>query len=614
MGSEAMVLAEATAVLVSPRAAIHERESMSSDKRVKQGAVRTIVRDISWCGTCAGANACMVDVKDGKMLRIRPVRYYEQYTKEEVNPWVMHARGRTFEPSEKTLIPPLSLSYKKRVYSPARIRYPMKRVDFDPTGAPGSTGPGGRNPQNRGVSKYERISWDEALDIVVSEMLRVKETYGPTSIFYQSDQHGETKVVHGPHGCGRKLLRLFGGYTLQVRNPDSWEGWTWGAKHVWGMQPVGQQVPQTNLLWDISKNAELLLFWGCDQETTTWGWQGQLPSRLSYWWSELGIRQIYIAPDCNYASAVHADKWIPILPNTDAALYLAIAHHWFANGTYDKEYLETHAYGVDTFEDYVMGKEDGVPKSPEWASPITGVPSRIIKALAEEWASKRTTVVIGNGGPGIRGPYSHEPARLQVLCLAMQGLGRPGCNQSKMIEWGLTNSLLQMSQPAPAALLSLWPAYTGGSVRDTNHPSFLPETLVPKAILEGSCDWWGNEQEMAPREDQFVHYTYPAEGCSPIRLIWTDSPSWITSWNDGNAFIRALRHPSVEFMFAQHPWIENECLFADVILPVNTKLEEDDINSDLFGGQMNLLFPEYKCIEPLGESFSDYEIVCKIAD
>ena len=52
-----------------------------------------------------------------------------------------------------------------------------------------------------------------------------------------------------------------------------------------------------------------------------------------------------------------------------------------------------------------------------------------------------TTIVIGNGGPGIRGPYSTEPARLQVLCLAMQGLGRPGCNQAKMIEWALERGM-----------------------------------------------------------------------------------------------------------------------------------------------------------------------------
>jgi len=579
---------------------------MAKSDKDAGGEEKTIVRDISWCGVGNGANACMVDVKDGKMLRIRPARYYAQYTREEVKPWVMHARGKTFEPSDKSLVPPLSLAYKKRVYSPGRIRFPMKRVDFDPRGE--------RNIQNRGVSKYVRVSWDEALDIITSELLRIRDTYGPTAILYQNDQHGENKVVHGPHGCGRKLLRLLGGFTCQMRDPDSWEGWSWGAKHVWGCEPVGQQMPQKNLLYDISKNADLLLFWGCDQETTTWGWQGQLPSRLSYWWTELGIRQIYISPDVNYANAVHADKWIPILPNTDAALYLAIAYQWFKDGTYDKEYLETHAYGVDKFEDYVMGREDGVPKSPEWASPITGVPTRIIKALASDWASKNTTICIGNGGPGIRGPYASEPARLQVLCLAMQGLGRPGRNQAKMIEWGLLGDPEQQSPPLPLVFTDLMAAYTGSTPLTTNHPSFIPKCLVPKAILEGQVGWYGNEHELCDRTDQFVHYEYPAEGCSKVRMIWTDSPSWITCWNDGNSFIRAMRHPDIEFIFAQHPWLENDALFADVILPANTMLEEDDIGSDLFSGQMNMLFPEPKCVEPLGESFSDYEIVCKIAE
>jgi trimethylamine-N-oxide reductase (cytochrome c) len=585
------------------------------EKPVERSGEQTIVRDMAFLGAPWGANACMIDVKDGRILRIRPARYYDKFTKEEVKPWVMHARGKTFEPSEKTLPPPLSLAYKKRVYSPARIRYPMKRVDFDPSGAPGSTGPGGRNIQNRGVSKYERIGWDEALDIIVGEMLRVKQTYGPTAILYQNDQHGESKVVHGPHGCGRKLLHLFGGYTHQVRNADSWEGWWWGAKHAWGCEYLGQQKPQSNLLFDIAKNAELLLFWGCDQETTTWGWGGQLPSRLSYWWTELGIKQIYIAPDLNYAAAVHADKWIPILPNTDAALYLAIAHHWFKNGTYDKAYLETHAYGVDEFEAYVMGRDDGVAKSPEWAAPITGVSARVIKALAEEWASKRTTIVIGNGGPGIRGPYATEPARLQVLCLAMQGLGRPGCNQAKMIEWALDLDPEYMSAPAPAWRTSLDAAYRGDGPPESGRESVIPKTLVPKLILDGEGTWFGNRYGVrSEKEEQFVQYKYPAEGASKIHMIWTDSPSWITCWNDGNNFIRAMRHPDIEFIMCQHPWIENDALFADLLLPVNTKLEEDDIGSDVFSGQLDLLYPQPRCIEPLGESISDYEVVCKIAE
>ena len=566
----------------------------------------TLIRDISFCGVPEnGSNASMVDVKDGKIVRIRPMHYDWKYEKADLNPWKFEVRGSTFEPSMKTLIPPYSLAYKKRVYSPARIRYPMMRVDFDPHGE--------RNPQNRGVSKYKRISWDEALDVIAGEMNRVKEKYGPTALLYQSDQHGENKVVQACHGAGRKLLRLWGGFTQQNRQPDSWEGWWWGSKHFWGCEPVGQGQ-QSNLLWDISKNAELLLFWGCDQETTPWGWQGQLPSRLSYWWTELGIKQIYVAPDLNYAAAVHADRWIPVLPNTDAGLYLAITHRWFKRGTYDKEYLKTHAVGVDKYEAYVMGEEDGVPKTPEWAAEICGVPARVIKALADEWASKRTTVVIGNGGPGIRGPYATEAARLQNICLAMQGLGKPGVNQAKMIEWGLFDKPDQYAQPKPLRVPYLRKAYTGGHPDETNHPSFIPKTYVPKAILEGECDWYGCESECADRKDQFVHYKYPADGCSKIHMVWTDSPSWITCWNSGNDYVRAMRHPDIEFMLCQHPWLENDALLADIILPVNTKLEEDDIAGDIFSGQYNLLFPEHKCVEPLGESFSDYEIVCKIAE
>jgi anaerobic selenocysteine-containing dehydrogenase len=582
---------------------------MAEKKKLRKGkeAEKTLIRDISFCGVPEnGSNASMVDVKDGKIIRIRPMHYDWKYDpKKDMNPWKMEVRGKTFEPSMKTLIPPYSIAYKKRVYSPARIRYPMMRVDFDPNG--------NRNPQNRGVSKYKRISWDQALDIIVSEMSRIKEKYGPTAVLYQSDQHGENKVVQACHGAGRKLLRLWGGFTQQNRQPDSWEGWWWGSKHFWGCEPVGQGM-QSNLLYDISKNTELLLFWGCDQETTPWGWQGQLPSRLSYWWTELGIKQIYVAPDLNYAAAVHADRWIPVLPNTDAALYLAITYQWFKNGTYDKEYLKTHAVGVEKYEAYVLGKEDGVAKTPEWAAPITGIPARTIKALAKEWASKRTTVVIGNGGPGIRGPYATEAARLQCICLAMQGLGKPGVNQAKMIEWGLFDKPDQYAQPKPLRVPYLRKAYTGGHPDETNHPSFIPKTYVPKAILEGQCDWWGCESETADRKDQFVHYKYPADGCSKIHMVWTDSPSWITCWNSGNDYVRAMRHPDVEFMFAQHPWLENDCLLADIILPVNTKLEEDDIAGDIFSGQYNLLFPEHKCIEPLAESYSDYEIVCKIAD
>ena len=315
---------------------------------------------------------CLVDSNQNRITRIRPYAYDKAYTDVHCNPWKIEARGQTFTPPDRVTITPLGLGYKSRVYSPNRVKYPLKRVDWDPKGE--------RNPQNRGKSKYVRISWDEAAQICADELKRMKETYGPEAVLCESDMHGEGKRVAPSHGCPNRLLALMGGYTLQMRNMDSWEGWYWGAKHVWGCEPVGEMAPTANLYPDIAQHSDMLLFWGCDAETTPLGVVSHMPSRLCYWFTDLGIECVYICPDLNYAAAVHADKWIPILPNTDAALQLAIAYIWLTEGTYDKDYIATHTYGFDKFAAYVLGEEDGVPKTPRWASEKCGVKPWTIKA------------------------------------------------------------------------------------------------------------------------------------------------------------------------------------------------------------------------------------------
>lgn len=91
----------------------------------------------------------------------------------------------------------------------------------------------------------------------------------------QDEGHGETKVVHATHTCIGRLLKMMGGFTLQVRNPDSWEGWFWGSKHLWGCEPVGTyNTYQANIYWDVAKNTDLLIHQGSDAETTPWGFGG----------------------------------------------------------------------------------------------------------------------------------------------------------------------------------------------------------------------------------------------------------------------------------------------------------------------------------------------------
>ncbi|MDR1067624.1 MAG: molybdopterin-dependent oxidoreductase, partial [Clostridiales Family XIII bacterium] len=593
---------------------------------------------------------CRVDSNGGKITRIRPYRYDKEYTDANCNPWTIEARGSSFSATEKVPITPLGLGYKSRVYSKNRVSYPLKRVDWDPNGE--------RNPQNRGTSKYERISWDEAARIVADELVRMKKTYGPEAILCQSDMHGEGKHVAPSHGCPNRLLSLMGGYTLQMRNMDSWEGWFWGAKHVWGCEPVGEMMPMSNLYPDIAEHTDMLLFWGCDPETTPLGVVGQISSRLCYWLSEIGLRSMYICPDLNYGAAVHADKWIPVLPNTDVALQLAIAYVWITEGLYEKEYIETHSYGFGNFEDYVLGTEDGEPKTPAWATEKCGVPEWTIKALARDWAKRVTSIIHSNGGCFIRGPYASEPARLEAMLLGMRALGSPGVHQAKMIEFNLWNKdfplpytgefmpavptigdpLRPVKGDVPAHInmkrYELSPAQKerAPELVDLFEPlppplQFIPRCMIHRAILEGGAEWYGmqvfsSSQQADPvtnyrhptSEYQFDKIVYPRPGLSKVHMIWTDAPCQTTCWNDGNLSIKSMQHEDIECIVAQHPWLENDCYFADIIFPVATKHEMHDIGNDFSSGGFLSVYKEEPCCDPIGESVSDFDVCARVAE
>ncbi len=585
------------------------REGTYIESSTNTETTDTVIKTLSLGGGHGGGCPAAVDVRDGKILRIRPLHYDWKYNTQKFNPWEFRRNGKTLKPVMKSLPAPFSLAYKKRVYSPNRINYPLKRVDWDPNGE--------RHPENRGKSKYVRISWEEAATIVAGELERIIEKHGPYAVLAQVDGHGECKTVQAHHGTPVLLLDELGGFTQQVRNPDSWEGWYWGAKHVWGDGRVGMMAPADNLVKDVTENSELVLFWGGDPETTPWGFTGQFASRLSYFWSDAGIKQVYICPDLNYGAAVHADKWIPILPNTDAALQLAIIYVWIKERTYDEEYIKTHVVGFEKVRDYVLGKKDNIPKTPEWASKKCGVPEWTIKALAREFAAKITSIVHYFGGSYIRGPYSHEPARLEVVLLGMHGLGKPGVHQFQMTYQGMPRNHvgikgLWFGNPAIARLMRPH-LITLNSVAK----QVIPKTLIHKAITNPPVTFMGTSAIYSKVEDQFKEYTYPIpekDGGSEIHMIWSDSPCRTTCWNCGNETIEALRNQKIECFVVQHPWLENDSLFADLILPVNTTLEEEDIMTNFREGvQFQSAALQRQAIRPVGESKSDYEVVLEIA-
>ncbi len=154
---------------------------------------------------------------------------------------------------------------------------------------------------------------------------------------------------------------------------------------------------------------------------------------------KLGIKVVHIDPYYNATAQFLPGKWFAPKPTTSVAMAMAIAYVWIKEGLYDKEYVETHTVGFDKWKDYLLGDEDGIPKTPEWQEKETGVPAKDVRALAREWGKKRVYLAPGGWGNGHGGACRNQTgiqwARVMVCLSAMQGLGKPGCNMGNL-QWG----------------------------------------------------------------------------------------------------------------------------------------------------------------------------------
>src|SRR3990172_7036903 len=237
---------------------------------------------------CTTGGPVFVDVEDGKIVRMTPIDLDES----DPQGWTIDARGRKFTPPRRTTLSPHAMAQKSMVYSPKRILTPLKRVDFDPKGE--------RNTQNRGISGYEPISWDEALDIVCDEVIRLKREVGPAAILTTPGSHHLWGNVGYRHSTYFRFMNLIG-FTYGEHNPDSWEGWHWGGTQMWGNSHRLGIPEQYDLLEDALKHTEMIVFWSSDPETSGGGIYSAFestPRRL--WMKELGIKMVFVDPFFNH--------------------------------------------------------------------------------------------------------------------------------------------------------------------------------------------------------------------------------------------------------------------------------------------------------------------------
>ena len=567
---------------------------------------------------CTVGGPVKVHVENGVITKMRPIIFDD---KVDAPSWTVKARGKEFAPPRKTTLNAYVVPERTRVYSENRIKYPMKRKTFDPNGE--------RNTQNRGKDEYVRISWDEAIDIVYGEMKRIRDKYGKAAITGMTSSHHNFGYVHYKMGPFGRFFNLIG-YSAMQDNPDSWEGWQWGSIHSWGFhwrlghnEPFGQ-------LEDALKNTEQIVYWAVDPNSTSYMYGGMDVAIWKYWFKELGIQSVFIDPYCNAGAAIWADKWIAPRPGTDAALAEAIAYVWLQEGTYDKWFVENRTEGFEAFKAQLLGQTDGVARTPEWAAKECDIPVHTIVALARQWAKKRTMLSVGtiHGATGAaRAAYGTEWARLCVLLMSMQGMGKPGINC-----WGGASSgpPFDFSFNFPGYSANGWDAL-GLVAKKSYFPHGNPVTqrtyriLLPEIVLNGKAAWTGEGFCGENIQQQFNKFTCPEEGPNgaPIKMVYRHGGSFISSMCDTNKWVRMYQSPNLEFVVMQDCHWQSETKFGDILLPANTNFERNDICEwNSAGGyghyemshNHRIVIYQHKCIDSLWDSKSDLEIYTMLAD
>jgi anaerobic dimethyl sulfoxide reductase subunit A len=292
------------------------------------------------------------------------------------------------------------LVFHKYLYRPDRILYPLKR---DPN-------------SRRGEGKYTRISWDEALTTIANKMKECREKYGPYSIV----------VPYMPNEAVVRLFSFWGAGT------DSWGWCSYDATRMMAHIVAGEKGwdyagYSSGSPADMLANSKFVVIWGMDPTMGSCG-----PGFQFAWFLKLarerGKRVIIFDPKYTPGAAVLADQWIPIKPGTDSAMFMALANVLFKGDQWDKEFVARYvdAEGFDKWRGYVMGVEDGIEKTPEWAERQCAVPAETIRALAHLIATVRPGWLWNHWGSN-RKSHGENTVRAFAALQAMLGYwGTPG--------------------------------------------------------------------------------------------------------------------------------------------------------------------------------------------
>ncbi len=527
-------------------AALAEFLPAGFDHIVAAGAGKELVIPIGCNTNCGGRCELRAHIKNGVITRIET----------DVSPDIQE------RPQLRACLKGRAL--KNDVYHPDRLKYPLKRVGI------------------RGEGRFQRISWDEAIDLIANSLKRVVELYGPGAVFvhYASGNEG---ALNGA-SAARRLMNLMGGY-LGYYNSYSSACLNYTAPFVTGYRDTSS--------YQTLSYSKLIILNGFNPAETIF------ETNSNYYLARAkaaGAKVVVIDPRLTETAATFADDWLPLKPTTDTALFIAMAQVMIAERLYDHAFLDKYCIGFDeehmppgvpsglSFHSYVMGAADGIAKTPEWAEPITGIDANVIRALAREYAAVKPAQLIQGLGPQ-RHAYGELSVRAGIALACITGnLGVLGGG------WGGGEGGRGLGLPVRSLP-------TGQNPIKTKIPVFL----WTDAIVRGTELTEADGVKDGPLR-------------SNIKFIFNVAGNTLVNQHaDINRTAKILRDDKAcEFIVVSDHFMTPSAKFADVVLPGDHSLERNDIGFP-WSGEKYIVFGN-KVLNPPFECRSDYWWVSRVAE
>lgn len=460
---------------------------------------------------------------------------------------------------------------------PTRVRRPAVRESWLREGP-------GAHPERRGVEPFVEVSWDEALTMVASELVRARDVGGNTSILGGSQGWSSAGRLHHAKTQVKRFMNCFGGFTDQVN------GYSYGAANVVVPHLVGNLEMMTgpSTGWpSVIENAKLLVsFGGLSPKNSQVLSGGCGEHSLVRWVDGLrarGTRVVAISPIVDDMAEELKSEWWQIVPGTDTALMLALAHTLLEENLYDRVFLGKCCVGFDKVEPYLRRGRGGESFNADWAATVTQIDASRIRSLARDLARQRSFIAVSWSLQ--RADHGEQTYWAAVTLAAMLGqMGLPGGG----LGFGYGSGAGTVGSPSLRVKAPELP----GLKNPTR--SYIPAARVSDLLLRGGEALEYNGQIMTLPVTQLVYWA----GGNPFH-----------HHQDLNRLVRALRKPRA-FVVHESVWTP-AARYADIVLPATTTLERNDIGAS---SKDNYLIAMKQVMPPLAEARNDFDIFIDLSE